>query len=167
MSHPLAAKFQFIKSIRQFFDEQGFLDVLTPIAVENPGMEPHIHPFALYSIKDNKLTHEYLHTSPEFYMKKLLSEGMEKIYTLNYCFRDEPNSPIHRNQFLMLEWYRAFEHYDKIMSDTQELIQYQLNFLKEKNGQFDQTLINAKFQKATVNELFLEYANIAHGHISP
>ena len=113
----LRYQFELIQLIRNFFTQQGFLDVMTPPAVENPGMEVHIHPFQLHSVIKNKLVPQYLHTSPEFCLKQLLAspgEKIENIFSLSYCFRDEPNSPIHRNQFIMLEWYRKHAlHYIK------------------------------------------------------
>ena len=57
-------------------------------------------------------------------MKKLLGEGFEKIYCLEYCFRDEPESLTHRPQFLMLEWYRANQDYLVIMDDIENLYQH-------------------------------------------
>ena len=51
----LRYQFELIQLIRNFFTQQGFLDVLTPPAVENPGMEVHIHPFQLYSVNKTKL----------------------------------------------------------------------------------------------------------------
>ncbi len=79
----LLAQFHFLAAIRNFFNKSDFIDVLTPPMVENPGMETHIHP---YKVIDSKW---YLHTSPEFHMKQLLSLGFEKIFTLSYCFRNE------------------------------------------------------------------------------
>lgn len=124
MQHRLLDLFEMIKKIRLFFEARSFVDVLTPAAVENPGMETHLHPFQLYSVHQKKLRDLYLHTSPEFAMKKLLAEGMEKIFTLSYCFRDEPESATHRPQFLMLEWYRKDEPYEKIMEDVEQLIEF-------------------------------------------
>ena len=120
--------FELIQIIRNYFNEQGFLDVLTPPAVENPGMEVHIHPFQLHSVRKKENQSIYLHTSPEFSMKELLAsnESFNDIFTISYCFRDEPSSPIHRSQFLMLEWYRKNARYEKIMRDVQELISYVL-----------------------------------------
>jgi len=76
--------FDLIQIIRNYFGEQGFLDVLTPPAVENPGMEVHIHPFQLHSVQNNSLKPLYLHTSPEFCMKELLGgeEGLDKIFSI-------------------------------------------------------------------------------------
>jgi lysyl-tRNA synthetase class 2 len=118
----LFTQFTLLQAVRNFFTQQGFQDVLPPPAVTNPGMETHIHPFQLRSVRKNTNIPYYLHTSPEFHMKELLSLGFEKIFTLNYCFRDEPSSPIHRFQFIMLEWYRGNANYLAIMDDVEELI---------------------------------------------
>lgn len=151
-------QFELIQIIRNYFREQEFLDVLTPPAVENPGMEVHIHPFQLHSVYQKKLNPLYLHTSPEFCMKELLSEGFEKIFSLSYCFRDEPNSPIHRSQFLMLEWYRANDRYETIMTDVEGLITYVLKEGKEKN--FPIRFETSRLVKKTMQELFQEELNI-------
>src|SRR4051812_37719705 len=116
----LRYQFELIQLIRNYFGQQGFLDVLTPPMVENPGMEVHIHPYQIKSTRTNRDLPLYLHTSPEFALKQLLAadEGFDKIFSLGYCFRDEPSSPIHRSQFMMLEWYRKHERYEKIMEDV-------------------------------------------------
>lgn len=150
--------FELIQIIRNYFGEQGFLDVLTPPAVENPGMEVHIHPFQLNSVQKNTLKPLYLHTSPEFCMKELLSEGFEKIFTMSYCFRDEPESPIHRPQFLMLEWYRRNERYESIMKDVEGLIEYTLQ--KAKHFPVRKEIVGRKLVKKTMQELFHEELGI-------
>lgn len=137
---------------------EGFLDVLTPPAVENPGMEVHIHPFELYSVHKKELRPLYLHTSPEFCMKELLTEGFEKIFTMSYCFRDEPDSPIHRSQFLMLEWYRKNERYEKIMSDVEHLIQYCVKEGKKRG--LPLRFENPVVVKKTIQEIFQEILNV-------
>lgn len=140
--------FQLQQSIRDFFNKEGFIDVITPPIVENPGMETHIHPFAIHSVHQKKTHDLYLHTSPEFHMKELLSQGMKKIFTMSYCFRDEPNSETHRKQFLMLEWYRANENYERIMEDTIQLFQFcydQINTDKKE----------VKIKKVTVQKIFM------------
>ena len=145
------------QAIRNFFLKENFLDVLTPPVVTNPGMEIHIHPFQLFSIKRNSSENLFLHTSPEFHMKSLLSHGYEKIFTMSYAFRDESNSEHHRSQFLMLEWYRSGEYYTKIMEDIKELLPYCLNYLKKENIN---CLDSIKIQKISVSNLFLELLDI-------
>lgn len=156
----LRYQFELIQIIRNYFREQGFIDVLTPPAVENPGMEVHIHPFQLHSVKDKKTHPLFLHTSPEFCLKELLSdesEKLDKIFSLSYCFRDEPDSPIHRKQFLMLEWYRKHERYESIMKDVEGLISEvtgsQLPVRKEMK---DKALVSK-----TMDELFQEVLNVS------
>lgn len=144
--------FSLISIIRKFFTKENFIDVLTPPAVQNPGMETHIHPFKVSSmLKKNKEPSLFLHTSPEFCMKELLSEGLSKIFTISYCFRDEPTSIQHRAQFLMLEWYRANEHYSKIMDDCEFLI---TNCYQQMGNQ------SPSFIRKTIQEVFIEFINI-------
>lgn len=149
-----------IQIIRNYFGEQGFLDVLTPPAVENPGMEVHIHPFQIRSVKDQRQLPLYLHTSPEFCLKELLAdsaENFEKIFSLSYCFRDEPSSPIHRNQFIMLEWYRKNERYESIMKDVEDLIRY---VMEKSRIPLRKNLSGQKLVTKTMQELFREFLDI-------
>lgn len=156
----LKAQFILLDAIREFFKQQDFQDVLTPPAVPNPGMETHIHPFQLYSTYQKDLKSSYLHTSPEFCMKELLSLGFENIFTLSYCFRDEPSSPIHRNQFIMLEWYRVNQYYTQIMDDMENLIQFSLEYLHRQDINTKKTFENVQYQRVTIQELFQEFLHI-------
>ena len=135
--------FNYLQKIRNFFLDKDFLDCLTPPIVPNPGIETHIHPFQLYSPHKKTLLNTYLHTSPEFSMKALLSEGLEKIFTLSYSFRDEPQGMYHHYQFLMLEWYRKHSYYLKLAEDCQEL----LGILKQEE---------ISIERKTVDTLFLD-----------
>lgn len=104
-------------AIRDYFNSQSFLEVRTPVLVESPGMEIHIRP-----VKTSGAA--YLQTSPEFAMKKLLAGGLEKIYQICPCFRDEPSSTTHHKEFMMLEWYRAHSSLENIMDDVEGLMEY-------------------------------------------
>jgi lysyl-tRNA synthetase class 2 len=156
----LEAQFHLLGAIRQFFTTQGFLDVMPPPMVQNPGMETHIHPFRVGHAKTASLSEWYLNTSPEFHMKELLAMGFKDIFTLGYAFRDEPNAPHHRPQFLMLEWYRTNAHYTKIMDDCEELFKFCLNSLNEKSFSVDQNLLSAKFERTTIQDLFSDFLKI-------
>ncbi|MEK7681054.1 MAG: amino acid--tRNA ligase-related protein, partial [Patescibacteria group bacterium] len=64
----------------------------------------------------------YLHTSPEFALKKLLASGYEKIFCVTKCFRNfEQFGGNHNTEFTMIEWYRAPGSYQEIMDDTENL----------------------------------------------
>ena len=156
MNSDLKGFLQLQDIVRNFFQEREFFNVITPPVVENPGMETHLHPFSLYSVKDRKILPRcYLHTSPEFHMKELLSQGFNKIFTLSYVFRDEPPSAEHRFQFLMLEWYRTGVGYEQIMQDCKELLQATAKQLKDRGypSRFDGKI---GFKKKTVDNLFQE-----------
>jgi lysyl-tRNA synthetase class 2 len=151
------ARIYLMEAIREFFRERDFLDVLTPPAVQNPGMETHIHPYTLWKTREKKQDDLYLHTSPEFCMKELLSEGLNNIFTLSYVFRDEPKSQTHRPQFIMLEWYRKGATYQEIMKDCGELFNYCSNYLENKGIP---TTGPTEIKKYTIQEIFKEFLNI-------
>jgi len=156
----LVSQFQLISAIREFFVKEGFTDVMTPPMVTNPGMETHIHPFIVGHTRTSSFSPWYLNTSPEFHMKELLSLGFENIFTIGYSFRDEPEAPNHRPQFLMLEWYRTKSHYTKIMKDCEALFQFSLESLQSKNIAIESSLLKAPIIRVTVQDLFLEFLNL-------
>lgn len=137
---------------------------MTPPMVQNPGMETHIHPFRVMSANGNKVHDLYLHTSPEFAMKELLAEGMDKIFNLSYCFRDEPDAPHHRNQFIMLEWYRTNSDYHKIMDDCEKLIVQCAGYLHYKGIEITsnskEILAGKAFVRKTISEIFEEILDV-------
>jgi len=101
---------------RAFFTARGYLEVETPYAVPAPGEEVHLRPF---QVQPGGL---YLHTSPEFAMKKLLAGGAGPIFQLARVWRDEPASPTHAPEFTMLEWYRPGATLADLMDETAALL---------------------------------------------
>ena len=111
------------RSIRSIFHELGFTEVQTPALQVSPGLEPHLQAFAT-ELKDPQggSARRYLHTSPEFAMKKLLACGMDKIFQLAQVYRNRERSHTHHPEFTMLEWYRAGESYTVLMDDCELLL---------------------------------------------
>lgn len=111
-------------AIRRFFQEEGFLEVETPALQVSPGLETHL--IAFPTVQENPFglapRTMYLHTSPEFAMKKLLTAGLPKIFQLAKVFRNRERSHTHHPEFTMLEWYRAGAAYTEIMDDTEKLL---------------------------------------------
>jgi lysyl-tRNA synthetase class 2 len=64
----------------------------------------------------------YLHTSPEFACKKLLVAGEPKIFTFAPVFRNRERGRLHHPEFTMLEWYRAGDSYERLMTDCAEIL---------------------------------------------
>lgn len=106
------------QSIRQFFDSQDVREVETPILSPYGSTDVHIDSFVTDWI-DQPL---YLHTSPEFAMKRLLSEGMGDCFQLAKVFRHEPYSSRHRAEFTLLEWYRLGFSMADLMAEVARLV---------------------------------------------
>ena len=113
-----------VNATRAFFAARDFAEVETPCLQVSPGLEPHLKAFATaftdpYGGPDRPL---YLHTSPEFAMKKLLVAGVPRLYQLAKVFRNAERSATHHPEFTMLEWYRAGASLDDLMADTETLV---------------------------------------------
>ena len=101
-------------SVRQFFSTRGFLEVDTPIRQPVIIPESNILPLAAEG--------QYLQTSPELCMKRILASGCDNIFQICPCFRKDERGRNHLEEFTMLEWYRSDADYLRLMSDCEELL---------------------------------------------
>lgn len=108
-----------VRRIRSFLDARGFLEVETPMMQPLAGGAA-ARPFAT-RLEALKLP-LYLRVAPELYLKRLLVGGLERVYELNRCFRNEGLSPRHNPEFTMLEVYQAYGDYEVMMELTEELV---------------------------------------------
>jgi len=122
----LELRAEVFRGIRCFFHERGFLEIDAPALVPVPGMEPHLDPMPVEAgpVKEGQEVRFYLHTSPEYCMKKLLCAGLGRIYCLGHVFRAGEVSSTHNPEFMLLEWYRPGEDYKAMMADCQDLVLY-------------------------------------------
>lgn len=105
-------------ALRKYLAEQDFLMVDPPGLQRSPGNETHLHAFATTAVGNDGVGETlYLHTSPEFSMKKLLAAGERRIASLGHVWRNRERSALHHPEFTMLEWYRAGERYDAVIAD--------------------------------------------------
>ena len=111
-------------AIRRYFEARDFLEVETPNCVEAPGTDIYLEPVGTRSLEERgrRSLPGFLHTSPEFAMKRLLTEGFERIYQLVKVWRDGEVTDWHHPEFSMLEWYRAWEDVDAIMGDVEQIV---------------------------------------------
>jgi elongation factor P--(R)-beta-lysine ligase len=118
-----------IAALRGIFEGADFTEVDTPILQVSPGNETHLHAFKteLKDLGGAPAQTRYLHTSPEFAMKKLLVAGLPRIYQFAHVFRNGERSSLHHPEFLMLEWYRANAVIRAIMDDCIELVRAAAN----------------------------------------
>lgn len=107
--------------IRDFMDRHDILEVDTPILSHSAVTDPYI-----LSLQTRHATEQetplYMHTSPEYCMKRLLAAESGSIYQIAHVFRDEESGKRHQTEFSMLEWYRVGFDYKQLMDDVAELL---------------------------------------------
>ena len=120
----LLARNRIKTALRARFEAADFIEVETPALQVSPGNEAHLHAFAtqLRGVDGAPLQRLYLHTSPEFAMKKLLAAGETRIFSFAPVFRNRERGALHSPEFTMLEWYRAGEPYTQLMRDCAETV---------------------------------------------
>ena len=114
----MAARARLAAAIRGHFATEGFLEVEPAALQASPGAEAHLHAFATAMIgPDGVARPAYLHTSPEFAMKKLLAAGERRIFALSRVFRNRERGALHAPEFTLFEWYRAGAPLEALMAD--------------------------------------------------
>ncbi len=115
----LTARAAVTSAVRDWFGAEGFVEVETGVLQVSPGNETHLHaPRAELFGADGEGLTRYLRTSPEFACKKLLAAGERRIFEFARVFRDRERGDLHLPEFTMLEWYRATESYEVVITDT-------------------------------------------------
>ena len=119
----LLARNRIQTAIRGWLAQQDFLEV-DPVALQiSPGNEAHLHGFETRAIGNDGVAHPmYLHTSPEFAMKKLLAAGEQRIFAFAHVWRNRERGALHSPEFTMLEWYRVGEDYTVLMQDCAAML---------------------------------------------
>lgn len=108
-----------LQDIRDFFVRLGVLEVETPVLSAAATTDPQIDSFVT---RDGQGRPRYLHTSPEFPMKRLLAAGAGSIYQVCRVFRQGESGRYHNPEFTLLEWYRlGFDHH-RLMDEMVELL---------------------------------------------
>jgi lysyl-tRNA synthetase class 2 len=112
------ARAQILAALRRYFEAEGFIEVEPAILQASPGNETHLHGFRTEIIAPGGAgAPAFLHTSPEFAMKKLIAAGETRIFAFSRVFRNRERGALHAPEFTMLEWYRAGEPYERLMKD--------------------------------------------------
>jgi len=130
--------------IRSYFRQQNVIEVDTRLLDQFSVTDPYMSALTVYT--PNKQQVGFLQTSPEYAMKRLLSQGSGDIYQLSKMFRAEENGRFHDSEFTMLEWYRTGFSLESLMDDVYQLISHVIG----KRNRITLTYQNA----------FLKYLNI-------
>lgn len=128
---------------RDFFKTRGVVEVDCPMISASASVDAHID---LIPIIDSQGEIRYLHSSPEYGMKRLLADGMGDIYQLSHVFRQGEYGHKHNPEFMMAEWYRVGKPFSFIIEET-------LDFIRLFVGNLPAALISYR-------EIFLKYVGI-------
>lgn len=105
-------------ALRHWFEAEGFVETEVGALVVSPGNEAHLHAFeTAFTAENGCRTRLFLHTSPEFAMKKLLAAGEARIFDFARAYRNRELGQRHAPEFTMLEWYRAGEDIEAVIGD--------------------------------------------------
>ncbi len=149
--------------VRDFFEKRGFVEVETAQLQISPGNETHLHAFkTTLDLPGDPSRRLFLHTSPEFALKKLIAAGERQIFSLARVFRNGERSALHHSEFTMLEWYRAHEDYTVLIADCSELVHTAAEAAGCQQFHWRGKLCDpfAPVQRLSVKDAFEEYACI-------
>lgn len=146
---------------RQFFSDRKVIEVDVPILTEGASVDAHIDLIAA----SNENGTRYLHSSPEYGMKRLLSEGIGDIYQLSHVFRAGEVSQKHNPEFMMAEWYRLDFSFEQIIAETCDYVRLFLGDLPATVVSYRETIkqgTGIDYVHATIDELL---ACLTNNHI--
>ncbi len=136
--------------IRHFFAARNVLEVETPVLSQAAVSDPYLIPLTTsLNIPGCSSQTYYLHTSPEYPMKRLLAAGSGSIYQLCKVFRNDEVGRLHNPEFSLLEWYRIDFDEHQLMDEIQALFE---ELTPHKNI--------APFERLTYREVFSRYLTI-------
>ena len=159
----LLARGRIEAALKGYLGARDFLLVDPPGLQRSPGNETHLHAFGTQMIgNDGVGSPMYLHTSPEFTMKKLLAAGERRIASFGHVWRNRERSALHHPEFTMLEWYRAGEDYGAIINDCLAMLRLaaeaaRTKLLRYRDRQCDPF---AEAERLSVVDAFVRYAGV-------
>ncbi|GBQ13419.1 EF-P lysine aminoacylase EpmA [Swaminathania salitolerans] len=147
------------RGVRAFFEGRGYLEAETPYAVTTPGEEVHLRCFRTeLEEPDGHRETRFLHTSPEFAMKRIVAATGLPVFQMARVWRNGERSALHAPEFTMLEWYRPGAGLDALMDETEALLRAVLPPALERDGR---TLrFDGPFERLTMQEAFHRFAKV-------
>jgi lysyl-tRNA synthetase class 2 len=142
-----------LQQARAFFHNRNVLEVDCPALSHAAPIDLHIDIMKV-PLKNGPIC--YLHTSPEYGMKRLLSAGIGDIYQISHVFREGEVGPLHNPEFTMAEWYRIGFSFEQIIEDTLDFIRLFLGDLPSHSMTYRQTLLyylNIDYVTASTSQL--------------
>ena len=149
-----------ISFFRRYMEDQGFIELETPMLQPIPGGAS-AKPFVThYNILDHDF---YLRIAPELYLKRLVVGGFEKVYEIGRAFRNEGLSHMHNPEFTIFEFYWAYKDYDFLMDFSEQMISSAVKNIKGKSEleyQGKTIKFEPPFPRITMRDLILKDCQI-------
>jgi lysyl-tRNA synthetase class 2 len=159
----LLARGRIVAALRGWFAANDFVEVETGALQVSPGNETHLHAFATaLTAPDGTSAPLYLRTSPEFACKKLLAAGERRIVEFAKVFRNRERGALHAAEFTLVEWYRAREPYETLVTDCAAILALAARVAGTRQLQFRGRVADpfAEPERLTVAEAFAKFAGI-------
>lgn len=157
---------QLLAAMRQALQGLDYDEVETPLLVPSPGMEPAIQAFRSQFIPEtgNPAARPlWLHTSPEYAMKRMLADGWQRIFQFCKVFRNGEAATLHNPEFTMLELYRVGVDYRQIMDDLEKSVLAGARALGHGDSftwQGHKVRLNEPFERLSVREAMLRHTGM-------
>lgn len=140
----LRARADALRAVRGWLWDHGFVEIEAPALVRSPALEEHLEALPAGGA--------FLHTSPEFALKRVLAAGLGRVFAITPCFRGEEWGPNHNVEFTMLEWYRIGVGFEGVLEDCEALVRAAAAALGQRLP---------PFERLSYAEAFLRHAGAA------
>ena len=127
-----------LKKVRTFFDKRSCYEVDTPLLSKSACIDAHID---LFEVSISKGKTGYLHSSPEYAMKELLSQGSGDIYQLSHVYRKNEQGRLHHPIFTLIEWYRTNTSYSAFIKEACDLISLFIDPLPQETLRYEDAFL--------------------------
>lgn len=158
--HALRDRAHMLAAARHFFADRHVLEVDCPLITQAASVDAHID---LIAVRDGP-SWRYLHSSPEYGMKRLLADGIGDIYQLAHVFREGEQSGKHNPEFMMAEWYRLGFTFAQMIDETVDFIRLFLGSLPARTLSYREVFLHyAGFDYLEASDDFLLNYLVARG----
>jgi lysyl-tRNA synthetase class 2 len=153
----IRARATVLGALRSFLDARAFVEVETPS----------LHPLIGGAAARPFITHHntldmqlFLRIAPELYLKRLLVGGIERVYEIGRCYRNEGISTRHNPEFTMIELYQAYADYESLMNLAEEMLRFVDRALEDKLRQEGRAGVYGAFREARTFRLDEPFARV-------
>jgi|GEM_PF-677629 len=153
----LAMRHKAVRAIRQYFEDEGFLEIQAPLLIKGTCPDPFVNSISAGNA--------YLSTSTEYQIKRLIAGGFERVFTLGSNFREGDIGDHHNPEFTMLEWARAYGSLEDIENDAEQLTRRAAQAVQSDQPDFEWneksiSLLDQQWKKISIRQALKDYLGV-------